>query len=221
MKSQSLLQLQRSRCSIRFSFSAEGEEKAWFGVFNCAVQAELINMSSSKIHFDKGCWETKIQGIRKDEWLLSWLTRNSVYQQRKYFLCAWCWLHFPVWNYCQESCFNSEIPVDGWDCLKDSRHGVSHPVCKFEKHLRVLPSCWKTVSWIKPVESTALVLTFSHMARECSVQFSFFPLHPTAFFFLAKRNVMCAGISFSECHVLYSSIYKYICSSVQQILFIS
>lgn len=97
------------------------------------MQAELINTSSSKIYFDRGCWETKIQCIRKDEWLLSWLTHNSIYQQREYFLCAWCWLHFLAWNYCQESCFNSEILVDGWDCLKDNRHKMSHPVCKFGK----------------------------------------------------------------------------------------
>lgn len=112
-----------SCCSIRLSVSLWKEKKTWF----CAMQADLINTSSSKMYFVRGCWETKIQCIRKDGWLLSWLTHNSLYQQREYFLCAWCWLCFPVWGCCQEGCFNSEILVDGWDCLKDS-----HPVCKFE-----------------------------------------------------------------------------------------
>lgn len=71
-----------------------------------------------------------------------------------------------------------------------------------------------------------------------AVTFPSFPLYLTALFFLAKRMMIevmwvCAGISLSEHPALCSSVhvygmhtvhvlqFKYICSSVQQILFIS
>lgn len=129
-------------------------------------------------------------------------------------------LNFLAWNHCQESCFNSEIAVDGWDCLKGSKHRVSNVVCKVEKHLAVSPSCWKPVCSDKSMDTTALLLTFSHVNALCHfisflciLQLFFF------FFFFAKRNVMGARISSSERCTLYYPAY--ICSSVQQILFIS
>lgn len=79
-----------------------------------------------------------------------------------------CRLNFLAWNHCQESYFNSEIAVDGWDCLKGSRHRVSHVVCEVQKHLAVSPSCWKPVCSVRSVDTTALILTFSHVNALCN-----------------------------------------------------
>lgn len=159
----------------------------------------------------------EIWWIRNDEWFLIWLTHNSVYQQREYFLGAWRWLHFLPGKLFQQ--WNSSW----WLGLSEGQQSEP-PSLRVWEHRRASPSCWKPAS-SQIHGSMALPLMASHVSHECLLQLHFLPFLSISLLYFSLQKgwwlKLCECVLGWACLNTLHCALQFMCTTCIQFMYFS